>query len=109
MKNHESPLTNGAAAAAVLAAGIGSLTLGLATILKENIHSVEKFMNFYDPVGPLSGDTIIALLLWIVSWIILHVLWKNKEVKFDKVFMSGILLILLGLAGTFPPVFDLFK
>ena len=108
MKNHESSLTNGAAAAAVMASAIGSFILGIATILKENIHSVEKLMNFYDPVGPLSGATIIALLLWIISWIVLHVIWKNKEVKFDKVFMAGTLLIILGLVGTFPPFFDLF-
>ncbi len=108
MKNHASSFTNGAGAAAYLAAGIGSIILGISVILKENIKSVAKFMNFYDPVGPLSGTTIIALLLWIISWIVLHVIWKNKEVKFDKIFLAGTLLIILGLVGTFPPFFGLF-
>jgi hypothetical protein len=108
MKNKSSALTNGAAAAAVLAAGIGSVILGITTVLKENIQSVGKFMNFYDPVGPLSGATILSIIVWIVAWIVLHVLWKSKEVNFNKVFIAGTLLICLGLLGTFPPFFDLF-
>ena len=54
----QNDLTNGPAAAALLAVGMGSLALGLCVILSEAIKSVNKALNFYDPVGPLSGKTI---------------------------------------------------
>lgn len=107
MQQNNDP-TNGPAAAALLAAGIGSLALGLFVILSEAIKSVNKALNFYDPVGPLSGKTIIAILVWLLAWIILHISWKNKQVNFPGVFTASLILIIVGLLGTFPPFFDLF-
>ncbi|MFA6054306.1 MAG: hypothetical protein WC769_02905 [Thermodesulfovibrionales bacterium] len=101
-------LTNGPAAAAILAAGIGSLALGLFVILAEASSSVNNALNFYDPVGPLSGKTTLAIIIWILSWMILHSSWKNKQVGFAGVFTVSLILIVLGLLGTFPPFFDLF-
>ncbi len=101
-------LTNGPAAAALLAAGIGSLALGLFVILAEASNSVKNALNFYNPVGPLSGKTTVAIIIWILSWMILHGSWKNKQVSFAGVFTVSLILIVLGLLGTFPPFFDLF-
>lgn len=101
-------LTNGPAAAAILAAGIGSMVLGLFVILSEALKSVNNALNFYNPVGPLSGKTIIAIAVWLAAWIILHISWKNKQVNFAGVFTASLILIILGLLGTFPPFFDLF-
>jgi len=101
-------LTNGPAAAAILAAGIGSLALGLFVILAEASKSVNNALNFYNPVGPLSGKTTMAIVIWILSWMILHSSWKNKQVGFAGVFTVSLILIILGLLGTFPPFFDLF-
>ena len=101
-------LTNGPAAAALLAAGIGSLALGLFVILAEASKSVNNALNFYNPVGPLSGKTTLAIVIWILSWMILHSSWKNKQVSFAGVFTASLILIILGLLGTFPPFFDLF-
>jgi len=100
--------TNGPAAAAFLAAGIGSLALALFVILAEAMTSVKNALNFYNPVGPLSGKTTMAIVIWILSWIILHSAWKNKQVSFAGVFTASLILIILGLLGTFPPFFDLF-
>jgi hypothetical protein len=104
----EKDLTNGPAAAAFLAAGIGSMTLGLFVILSEALKSVNNALNFYNPVGPLSGKTTIAIAVWLAAWIILHSLWKNKQVNFAGIFTASLILIILGLLGTFPPFFDLF-
>ena len=104
----QNDLTNGPAAAALLAVGMGSLALGLCVILSEAIKSVNKALNFYDPVGPLSGKTIIAITVWLLAWIILQISWKNKQVNFAGVFTASLLLIILGFLGTFPPFFDLF-
>jgi len=101
-------LTNGPAAAAILSAGIGSMALGLFTTLAETIGSVGKALNFYNPVGSLSGKTTLAVITWLVSWIILGSLWKNKQVSFGGVFATSLILIVLGLIGTFPPFYEMF-
>ena len=102
-------LTNGPAAAAILSAGIGSMVLGLFTTLAEAIVSIKNALVFYNPVGPLSGKTTLAVVAWLVAWIILGSLWKNKQVGFTGVFAASLILIILGLIGTFPPFFEMFS
>lgn len=101
-------LTNGPAAAAILASGIGSMALGLFTTLAQAITSIKNALNLYDPAGPLSGKTTVAVVVWVVAWGILHGLWKGKQVDFAKVFIATLILIALGLLGTFPPFFEAF-
>lgn len=101
-------LPNGPAAAAILASGIGSMALGLFTTLAEASVAVKTTLNFYNPAGPLSGKTTVAVIVWLVAWRILHGLWKSEEVKFRKVFTAALILIGLGLLGTFPPFFEAF-
>jgi len=101
-------LTNGPAAAAILASGIGSMALGLFTTLAQAITSIKNALNLYDPAGPLSGKTTVAVVVWVVAWGILHGLWKGKQVDFAKVFIATVILIALGLLGTFPPFFEAF-
>jgi len=57
-------LTNGPAAAAILASGIGSMALGLFTTLAQAITSIKNALNLYDPAGPLSGKTTVAVVVW---------------------------------------------
>jgi len=102
-------LTNGPAAAAILSAGIGSMALGLFTTLAEAIVSVINALVFYNPVGPLSGKTTLAVVAWLVAWIVLGSLWKNKQVSFGGVFATSLILIVLGLIGTFPPFYEMFS
>lgn len=101
-------LPNGPAAAAILASGIGSMALGLFTTLAEASGAVKTTLNFYNPAGPLSGKTTVAVIVWLVAWGILHGLWKSEEVNFRKVFTAALILIGLGLLGTFPPFFEAF-
>ena len=58
MMNQQSEGSNGLVAAAMLAAGIGCLFLGVMTSLSEGIHPVENALNFYNPVGALTGKTL---------------------------------------------------
>jgi len=104
----QNSLTNGPAAAAILASGIGSLTLALLTCLAQAMASLNGALSFYDPVGPLSGETTLAVVAWLAAWAILHLLWKREQVNFSKVFAATLILIALGLLGTFPPFFQLF-
>lgn len=108
MAQQPSALTNGAAAGAVLAAGIGSFVLGLLTTLAAASKVIGALLNFYNPGGPLSGKTTVAVVVWLVAWALLHGAWKNRQVEFGKVSSIAMLLVALGLLGTFPLFFDLF-
>lgn len=100
-----SPIPNGPAAAAILAGGIGSAFYGLVTVLAEAIKGIGNALNWYKPSGPLSGKTGVGVLGFILAWVILANLWKDKDVAVDKVWKVTVGLILLGLLFTFPPFF----
>jgi hypothetical protein len=98
---------NGPAAAVVMAAGIGSATLGIDTLLVEaGPKFFDRALNFYPPVGPLSGKTIIAVVSFVISWIVLDFGLKEKNVNFRRWATVALVLILFGLLATFPPVFE---
>ncbi len=101
-------LTNGPAAAAILASGIGSLALALFTCLTQALAPLNRTLSFYDPAGSLSGETTLAVVAWLAAWAFLYRLWNREQVDFGKVFVATLILIALGLLGTFPPFFQVF-
>ncbi len=103
-----SEIVNGPAAAAILASGIGCLTLGILTTLSEASAAVNSALNLYPPAGPLSGKTIVSIIVWLVAWVALHFAWSNKQVDYGRVFTTSLVLVALGFLGTFPIFFDLF-
>ncbi len=104
----QSPLTNGPGAAAVLAAGIGSFTLGLLAVLADRIPSIKSWTNFYNPTGPLSGVTTCTIFVWLAAWAILQIRWRGKTINFVPVSAIALALLAIGLLLTFPPITDLF-
>lgn len=104
----QSSKPTGPGAAAVVAAGIGTFTIGLMTSLAEASASLSNALNWYKPSGPLSGKIGVAVLAWLLAWVILHAAWKNRSANFGRAFSWGLALILLGFLLTFPPVFGLF-
>jgi hypothetical protein len=108
MAREDTTAPTGPAAAAILAAGIGSLALGLIVVLSEASGALLQALNLYNPVGPLSGKSSVAIVAWLVSWVALHVSWKARQLDFDKVATLALIFISLGLLGTFPLFFDLF-
>lgn len=99
---------NGAAAAAILAASIGSLVLGVFTILSDRSAAWKSLLTFYRPTGALSGVTTVAILLWLVVWGVLDRLWKSRTVSLKQINVAAIILLTLSLLATFPPIGDLF-
>ncbi|MBI1802370.1 MAG: hypothetical protein HY259_10340 [Chloroflexi bacterium] len=99
----------GEAAAAILAAGIGSFGYGLTVTLTEAIPNLKTFMGGFNAgVGPLAGKTGTGMVIWLAAWVVLHFMWKDKDVKFDPIFIWTLILIIGGLLGTFPIFYDLF-
>jgi hypothetical protein len=108
MPEQEKTRPNGEAAAALLAAGIGSLALGGVTILAAASTAVANSLKLVTAVGPLSGKTTIAVVIWLIVWVALHFALRKKQVDFPRLFVIVLLLVGLGLVGTFPPFYDLF-
>ena len=104
----QKPLTNGPAAAAILASGIGCLALGLFTTLAQALAPVKEALIFYSPTRPMSGKTILATAVWLVATAILHFIWRSEQVEFGKIFAVTLALIALGFLGTFPLFFRSF-
>ena len=102
---------NGPVAAAFIAAGIGAITLGVLVVLAEanaNIKNALDFAKLYglgSGVGPLSGKVAIATVADLASWVVLHFTFRGRELPWGRVFSLTLVLIGLGFAFTFPPIF----
>ena len=105
--NSSAALPNGPGAAALLAAGIGSLVLAILAMTADKIPALGKSMIFWKPTGPLSGVTTCAIVVWLAAWFVLDRSWARRNVALSKVSTVAIVLLLLGLLLTFPPLADL--
>jgi hypothetical protein len=103
-----STVKNGPAAAALLAGGIGAVVYGILIILSEGVPAIGTALNWYNPAGPLSGKTTLAVIIWLILWAILHNLWKDKDVNFQSTSTTALVLLVVGFLLTIPPVFDFF-
>ena len=100
---------DGPAIAAIISAGIGCAVIGIATVLAEVSPAIKAALTWWAPAGPLTGKTGIGVFAWIFSWLILHLIWGKRELPFfEKAWKFAMVLIVIGLIGTFPPVFEFF-
>ncbi len=103
---------NGPVAAAFVAAGIGSLVLGLFVVLNEISPEINTFLKFDaayglgKDVGPLSGKITLGTIAYLVSWVALHLYARGREVNFSRWFAVALILVFAGFALTFPPIFE---
>jgi hypothetical protein len=98
----------GPIAAAVIAGGIGAAALGPLTTLAEASSSINQWLQWSDRVGPLSGKTIMAVLVWLASWAVLHIVLRRRPYETRRALVIALVLIALGVLGTFPSYFQAF-
>lgn len=91
--------------ASMIASGIGSLVLGIAIVLAEVNADIKTFLTWNSGVGPLSGKTGVAVIAFIVSWAVLHYAFQRRAISLTTSFIVTLVLVVLGLLLTFPPVF----
>jgi hypothetical protein len=99
---------SGPAAAAILAACLSAAWLGLIIPISEAIVPLKNALNWYNPVGPLSGKTTTMVVVYLLTWAVLHAQWRNREVEFSKVWRWSLVLLGIGLLGSFPPFYEMF-
>ena len=97
--------SNGEAMPAFVAASIGTFSMGLFVILHEaGIFSAPAL---HAGAGGVSGRTTLAIVVWLVAWVVLHRSWRARQLAPAGPFGASIALIVLGLIGLFPPVWAL--
>jgi hypothetical protein len=113
---------NGPVAASFLAAGVASFVMGIGVILGAASATIndaigvdfsaflqfDKNFGLGSGVGPLSGKLGLAVIAFVVSWVVFHLWLRGKEVNFRSFFIASLVLVGLGFALTFPPIFLLF-
>lgn len=102
------PRTIGRINAAMISAGIGCVALALLVVLAEISAGAKDFMNLNDGVGALSGKTVFAVLIWLVFWVMLDRGTSLSKMSFEKAFRLMLILVAIGLIGTFPIFFQAF-
>lgn len=96
----------GPGAAAILAAGIGSLALGVFAFAGDAVPALSRAFSFWQPTGALSGVTITAIVVWLVSWFVLSRRWTQRDVRLGPVNAAAFAMLAVALLLTFPPVMD---
>jgi hypothetical protein len=98
----------GPISAAIIASGVGALALGILTTAAEASTSVHDWLEWSDRVGPLSGKTIVAVIVWLVAWAVLHAVYRRRPIETRTALIVALVLIGLGVIGTFPDFFQAF-
>jgi hypothetical protein len=98
-------LMKGASMAAFMAAGIGAFAVGLSVLLDEMGILAGPSLN--GPSGGVTGRVMLAVTVWLISWAVLHVSWKDREVDAGRVATLILVLTVLGVLGTVPPFWTL--
>lgn len=106
--SHEDDLPTGPAAAVLWAGGIGAATLGLIIPISEAIPAFKTWLTWNPGVGPLAGKTIIPSVMFFLIWFALGMMWKGKNPSLRTAIMVAITGMIIGLIGSFPPVFEMF-
>ena len=98
----------GPIAAAIIAGGIGAAALGVVTTLAEASEGIREWLQWSDAVGPLSGKVLMAVLVWLVAWAVLHAALRRRPYETRRALVVSLVLIAVGVVGTFPTFFQLF-
>lgn len=111
----EAKKPTGPAAAAMLSAAIGLLTLGVvhtgtvaSTAFRDLVFSLGKlWIPGAAGIGPYSGKETLMLIGWFLSWVVLHLGLRSRSVSVVKV--ASISMVLVGIATLFiwTPFIDL--
>lgn len=104
--NRPAPL--GATAAAILASSLGCLAIGIATLLVQISPAAAKWLNWWNPAGPLSGETGIGIIVWLASWFALHVKLRNRDANLWLVVGISFIFLTLAMILLFPPFYHSF-
>jgi hypothetical protein len=98
---------SGPGAAAILAAGVGALALGVFACAGDGFPAVRKAFNLWPASGPLSGVSTAAVVVWLLTWLGLGAWWERRDVNLARINFLAFTMLLAGMLLAFPPFMDL--
>ena len=108
--SHETPgdvwIPSGVAVAALLAAVIGLLVLGLVNIISAIDAGFRTAITLNTGIGPYSGKEVIAFSAWLGGWLILHVALRKRELNMRRWYGVFLVSLLVAVLLVWPPVFE---
>ncbi|MCX5893780.1 MAG: hypothetical protein NTW80_12585 [Deltaproteobacteria bacterium] len=54
----------------------------------------------------MGGKTTVAVVVWLIAWGVLGSKWKDQALDFGKMYKVTLVLVALGILGTFPVLFQ---
>lgn len=109
VERERTAVATGAAAAAMVAGGIGAFVIGLLTTGVVISEGLKETLNWWNPAGPLTGKTGLGVIVWLITWYILNRRWHTENPSLQQAFTITLILIGLAMILTFPPVFEAFE
>lgn len=98
----------GPAAAALLAAGVGSAVFGVTVVASAMSDSIKQWMTWHGPAGSLSGKSTVAAIAFALTLSVGWAALRRKDPDIGPWVRWSIGLVCVGVVLTFPPVFELF-
>ncbi|WP_013325024.1 hypothetical protein [Gloeothece verrucosa] len=113
------PVVSGPAAAALISAAIGCFTMMVIHHLSDTSKAREKMIwtigswipGSHNPspiwgnIGSYTGKETMLLVGWLISWVLLHILWKNQAIKAKTIFFWLLTLLIAATAMCWHPLF----
>jgi hypothetical protein len=113
------PNGSGVAASAFISAAIGCFTMMVVHHLGDTSKAREAFiwkLGYWIPgsnspnklwgnIGSYTGKETMLLVGWLVSWVVLHLLWKNRQIKANTIFFWIFTLMIAATAMCWHPLF----
>lgn len=113
------PEVSGPAAAALISGGFGAFLMMVTHHFSDTSKAVEKMVwkiggwipgshnpdKLYGNIGSYSGKETMLLIGWLVSWVILHQLWRNKNIKARTMFFWMFAFFVAATAMSWHPLF----
>jgi hypothetical protein len=96
----------GPVAAALLAAGVGSTTLGIAVVAVEANPAVEEWATMGTAAGSLTGKALLTMTAFLLAWAGPRT--TLGAVSARVIGWTTSVLVAVGVLLTFPPVYGLF-
>lgn len=117
--SQQPPATSGTAAAALISAGIGCLTMMVTHHLAETSIARERAIwmlgkwipgsdtgdRLLGSIGSYTGKETMLLCGWLFSWLVLHNLLKHRQVKTSTIFVWTFGLFVAATVMSWQPLF----
>lgn len=107
-ESDETSIPTGPVAAVLLGAAIGSVVFGICAVLGVASPTVRSLLIWSEPVGPMSGKSIIGPAAFLLAWLVLHLRLRGRHVDFWRVMKIAFVLLGIAIVFTYPPFHILF-